>query len=145
MKRKKRRPLKEDTDSSPEMKPAEMILKVASKYILMGKTLEEKQNILNLACTAWNYSLLPKEEREESLHRYIEEVKLANPQIEKDECDDLQNIITLLIQDKIRLFPYVHNKMRNAKIVKKGGEEVVTVLSDAPSIPEKQTKEHGSP
>ena len=139
MKRKKRRSIKEDTDSSPEMKPAEMILKVASKYILMGNTLEEKQNILNLACTAWNYSLLPNEEREESLHRYIEEVKLANPQIEKDECADIRNIIELLIQDKIRLFPYVHNKMRNAKIVKKGGEEVVTVLSDAPSIPEKQT------
>lgn len=132
MKRKKRTPLEKDTDSSPEMKPAEMILKVASKYIFMGRTLEEKQNILNLACTAWNYSLLPNEERESSLHRYIEEVRLANPQIEKDECDDLQNIITVLIQDKIRLFPYVHYKMRNAKIVKKGGEEVVTVISDPP-------------
>jgi hypothetical protein len=50
------------------MKPAEMILKVASYYILMGRSLEEKQNILNLACTAWIYSLLPERKREESLH-----------------------------------------------------------------------------
>jgi len=111
------------------MKPAEMILKVASYYILMGRTLEEKQNILYLACTAWNYSLLPEREREESLHRYIEEVKLANPQIEENECADIRNIIEMLIQEKIRLFPYIYKKMSNAAIVKKDGEEIVTVLS----------------
>ncbi len=35
----------------------------------------------------------------------------------------------MLIQEKIRLFPYVYKKMSNAVIVKKDGEEVVTVLS----------------
>lgn len=120
---------KKGNDSFTGMKPAEMILKVASDYILMGRTLEEKQNILNLACTAWNYSLLPEREREESLHRYIEEVKLANLQIEENECVDIRNIIELLIQEKIRLFPYAYKKMWNAEIVNKNGEEVVTVLS----------------
>jgi hypothetical protein len=55
-------------------------------------------------------------------------VKLANPQIEENECADIRNIIEMLIQEKIRLFPYLQ-KMSNAAIVKKDGQEVVTVFS----------------
>jgi len=35
-----------------KMKPSEMIMQCASGFIAMGKSIEEKQNFLNAACTA---------------------------------------------------------------------------------------------
>lgn len=128
MKRKKV-PSQKKSTSLVSMKASEMILKFASDYILMGRTLEERQNGLNSACTAWNLSLLPDRKREAYLQRYISEVRLANPGIDEDECNGIRYNIELLIQEKIRLFPNVYKKMLNAEIVKKGGKEVVTVLS----------------
>ena len=129
MKKKKRIPLKKEHDSNTGMKASEMILKFASDYIMMGRTLEERQSGLNSACTAWNMSLLPVRERELFLQKYIKEVKLANPQIEEDECADIRHNIELLIQEKIKLFPHVHKKMLSVAITKENGKEVVTVIS----------------
>ena len=39
---------------SPKRKMSEMIAEMAAGFLGVGDTLEERQNRLNAACTAWN-------------------------------------------------------------------------------------------
>jgi len=129
MKRKKKVFSTKKGTSNPDMKASAMILEMASDYIMMGETQEERQNALNTACTAWNLSLLPEDARKQRLIRYIHEVKLANPGIEEDDLKGIQYNVDLLINEKIRLFPNAHKRMLNAEIVVVDGKATVTVLS----------------
>jgi hypothetical protein len=43
-----------------EQKVSQMILDVAGQFILMVESEEERQTHLDIACAAWNISILPK-------------------------------------------------------------------------------------
>ena len=43
-----------NTDPSPKRKMSEMISEIASTFIGIGKTAEDKQSRLTAACSAWN-------------------------------------------------------------------------------------------
>ena len=104
MKKKKRIPLKKEHDSNTGMKASEMILKFASDYIMMGRTLEERQSGFNSACTAWNMSLLPVRERELFLRKYIKEVKLQILRLKKMNALIFGIILSCLYKRKSNCF-----------------------------------------
>lgn len=76
---------------------------MASDYISMGDTTEDCQSYLNSACTAWNIAILPEHQREEALHRFVEEYKQLNPGIDDEE--NLIHDMRILIKKKLELFP----------------------------------------
>ncbi len=106
-----------------------MILKIASGFIAMGETIEKKQGNLNAACTAWNLSLLPENKRKEGIQKYLEEIRRANPGIDKDDCDAIRHNLELLIKEKIKLFPDVNRQMLGAEIRIINGKDEIMVLS----------------
>lgn len=95
-------------------KISQMITQMASDYISMGETTEECQSYLNSACTAWNIAVLPEHQREDALHRFIEEYKRLNPSID-DKGNVLHNM-RILIKKKLEMFPAVKTVIVNAHL-----------------------------
>ncbi len=105
MGKKKNKKLRAQKDNSSKIKMSELIINYAFDYLNLGGTLEEKQNHLNAACSAWNIALLKKEERQKALDNFIEHYKAINP--DADDTDDARHDMELLIKEKIRLYPDV--------------------------------------
>ncbi len=97
-----------------EQKVSQMILDVAGQFILMVESEEERQTHLDIACAAWNLSILPKNKRDKEYKKYFKKMKklLKDPQlIEYFEID-----LNGLIDAKIDLFPHENKEIISAKI-----------------------------
>ena len=119
--------------SSPSTdKASEMILNVAVGLIAMGDTLEEKQNYLNTACTAWNLSLLPENKRDEAIDNCIQEFRKYNVNVNDEECEDLKENYRIIINHKIRAYPNSKKHMAGANVEFVNGEYKINVMSFDP-------------
>ena len=80
-----------------------MILDVAAQFIELGSSEEERQTHLDIACKAWNISILPKSERNKEYSKYVNETrsKINDRQIMKYFKEDLEG----LIKAKLELYP----------------------------------------
>jgi len=105
-----------------------MILKVAAGYIDMGETIEERENYLRSACTAWNIACLPPLKREREIKRYIDQYRKIN-QADEIDCKNLEEDVRLLIKQKDRLYPGIKVQIVNSKIAHINGRHFVTVVS----------------
>ena len=101
-------------NTSPKIRMSELIVEYASDYINMGKNTDERQSLLNSACSAWNVAVLPEHLRQEALRHNIEEYKRLNPGI--DDADNFIHDMQLLIQKKLQMFPKVNKVIVNAFI-----------------------------
>ncbi|MCF6202954.1 MAG: hypothetical protein L3J59_04670 [Methylococcaceae bacterium] len=90
-------------NSNSEKKVSQMILDVAGQFILMVESEEERQTHLDIACAAWNISILPKDKRDKEYKKYFKKMKrlLNDSQLIKYFEEDLNG----LIDAKIDLFP----------------------------------------
>lgn len=101
-------------NTSPKIRMSELIAEYASDYINMGENTEERQSLLNSACSAWNVAVLPEHLRQEALRHNIEEYKRLNPG--SDDADNLIHDMQLLIQKKLQMFPKVNKVIVDAFI-----------------------------
>lgn len=112
-----------------KIKISEMVLKFAGDYISMGETIEEKQNFLNSACSAWNISLLssPRKKSKE-IRKYIKEYKKHNLDIDDQDCRDMKENLEKLISEKEKLFPNESTRIFRADVKLINGKEHYNVL-----------------
>lgn len=101
-------------NTSPKIRMSELIVEYASAYINMGENTDERQSLLNSACSAWNVAVLPDHLRQEALRHNIEEYKRLNPGI--DDADNFIHDMQLLIQKKLQMFPKVNKVIVDAFI-----------------------------
>ena len=99
---------------SSEQKVSQMILDVAAQFIEMVDSEEERQTHLDIACAAWNISILPKDKKEKERKKYLNKAKkrLKNAQLIKYFEEDLDG----LIKAKEDLFPNEQKPIVSAKI-----------------------------
>jgi len=97
-----------------ERKVSQMILDVAGQFIEMVESEEERQTHLDIACAAWNISILPKNKRAKEYEKYFKKMKrlLNDPEIIEYFEMDLNG----LIDAKIDLFPNENEAIVSAKI-----------------------------
>ena len=100
------------------MKISQMIIDFASDFIDLGKTIEKKQNHLNVACTAWNIALLPTYQRQAALNDFLTQYKALNPH--ESDVGHVKHDMELLIQQKMELFPHVKTPITQATIQDSG-------------------------
>lgn len=110
-------------------KVSEMLMDVARDYIAMGDDLEEKQQLLNGAASAWNIACLKQKERERSIKKYIRKYKKMNPHQTKQDYPDAEEDLKLLIKEKDRLYPDVKVQVAHAEVKEIGEKLHVTVMS----------------
>jgi len=101
-------------NSNNEQKVSQMILDVAGQFIQMVESEQERQTHLDIACAAWNISILPKNKRDREYKKYFNKMKrlLNDPQLIKYFEEDLNG----LIDAKIDLFPNENRQIVSALI-----------------------------
>ena len=110
-------------------KVSEMIWQFAGEFIRSGKTLEEKQNRLNAACSAWNMACIPPEMRNRSLNQYIESYRSYNTDVSDEQISGVRSNMEWLIQNKLCLFPTVQKKIIDAQVTQVEGKDRINVVS----------------
>jgi hypothetical protein len=111
------------------MKISEMIISLASDFIELGKSIDEKQDHLNAVCVAWNISILPKSDRKKALRDFLATYKKNNPEEDGDNIANIEHDMELLIKEKIRMFPNVITSIDHAKITENANEYRIVVAS----------------
>ena len=106
-----------------------MIWEFAGEFISLGSTLEDKQNRLNAACSAWNMACNLPEVLNKSLAQYIESYKSYNPNESDEEIAAIRSDMEKLIQNKLRLFPDVHKQIVSVQITQEAEEDRIDVAS----------------
>ena len=83
-----------------------MILDVAAKFIELGSSEEERQMHLDIACNAWNISILPKSKRNKEYNNYLSAMRsiINDKEVMKHFKEDLDG----LIMAKLELYPNVN-------------------------------------
>jgi hypothetical protein len=113
------------------MKISQMIIDLASDYIERGATLEEKQNYLNVACVAWNISILPESVRKPALTAFLTNYKKNNPDDDEENIKNIERDLELLIREKIRMFSYAVTPIEHATIREDDNEYRIIIASSA--------------
>ena len=114
---------------TPKIKISEMLLKVAGSFIHMGENIEQKQERLNCAASAWNIACLKQENRDSAIKKYVDEYKGLNPTFTENDFKNEESDLQLLIKQKIKLYPDFRKQILNAVIREIDGETHVTVAS----------------
>ena len=120
-------------DLSRQKKPVRgkisaMILKVAEGFFDMGETLEERKNLLQLACSAWNIACFESPKRYEYIERYIDKFREVNNPPE-EVCRDLREDMLKLMEQEDKLYPKSNVQILHSDISVVEGKEHVVVLS----------------
>ena len=114
---------------TPKIKISEMLLKVAGSFIHMGENIEQKQEQLNCAASAWNIACLKQENRDSAIKKYMDEYKRLNPTFSENDFKDAEENLHLLIKQKNKLYPDFHKQIISAEIREIDGKTHVTVAS----------------
>ena len=106
-----------------------MVLDFASDYISLGEDIEEKQQLLNSAVSAWNIACLDEKARKRSIKKYMAEYRKLNPTQSKRDFRDVEEDLRLLIQQKEKLYPDVRIQIVGADIQEINGKNYATVAT----------------
>ncbi len=101
----------------------------AGDYVAMGENIEEKQEYLNGAVSAWNIACLDEEGRKRAIKKYMKKYRKLNPTHSKQDLRDVEEDLRLLIKQKENLYPEVRVQIVNAHIQEIDGKDHVTVMS----------------
>jgi hypothetical protein len=97
-----------------EKKVSQMILDVASQFIELGSSEEERQTHLDIACKAWNLSILPKSKRQKECNKYIKQISAM--MMDKEALKWFKADLDGLIKAKLDLYPNEKKPIISAKL-----------------------------
>ena len=115
--------------STSKFKVSEMLMDVARDYIALGEDIEDKQQLLNGAASAWNIACLGKEKRVQAIKKYMRGYRKMNPHQTKQDYRDSEEDLKLLIKEKDRLYPGVKVQVAHVEVKEIGEKLHVTVMS----------------
>lgn len=106
-----------------------MLVEYATDYINIGKDINHRQNLLNIACTAWNISILPENSQKEAIEDYIENHIKLNQHFTDENIQGLKKDLELLVEQKLSMFPSVKKVIMGASIIEDEGKETILAAS----------------
>lgn len=128
MKNWKRRDRQQMSQSSARPKISQSLLEFAGDFIRIGNTLEDRQNRLTAACSAWNMACNTAELWKKHLDDYVRGYGKFNPDAHAKHLADVRKDMEKLIETKLKMFPNDLRQVVEAKIVSvDGGERVEAV------------------
>ena len=110
-------------------KISEVVWEFAGDFIRMGDTLDERQSLLNAACSAWNIACNPPEVRQRNLDKYMKEYRRHNRGADKEEIEGVRSNMEKLIAAKLKLFPTDRRQIVGAQMIESEGQERIEVVS----------------
>jgi hypothetical protein len=116
-------------DAPQKRKMSEIIWKFAGDFIRMGDTLEEKQSLLNAACSAWSIACNSPDLRKKNLDDYMREYRRFNPGADEEELAGVRSNMEKLIETKLKMFPTDLRQIVGARIFPPGGKDRIETMS----------------
>ena len=104
-------------------KASEMLIDIAGGFITDSVELKEVEIHLEITVIAWNIAILPKEKRKSKLNRYIRKQAIYAPS--KKDLEELKTEMKRLINNKVKKYPMVKNKIEKAEAIDKNNEFVI--------------------
>ena len=120
---------RKDSNKSTKRKMSEMILEMGAGFVGVGDTLEERQNRLNAACSAWNMACGSPEDRGRRLEQYAEGYLRSNPATPRSDLANILKDMETLIERKLAKFPDDHRQIVDARVVPVGADFRIEVAS----------------
>jgi len=114
---------------SQKKKISEMISDFAGDYISLGDDIQEMQQYLHAAVSAWNTACLNKRDRVRLIKSYMQNYRKMNPDQNKKVYKGVEDDLRLLIRQKIKLYPDVDVQVLDAQIEKVDGKMHIQVAS----------------
>jgi len=109
---------------------SERVWAFAGDYIRLGDTPEDRQSLLNAACSVWNMALTPEHRREEAIREYLDRLCEYNPEMPTTELTEVREDIEKLLAERLRLFPEDERRIINAWLTPaEDGRDRVEILS----------------
>ena len=129
MSRKKQKRQPAGSQVQGKVKISQRVWEYAGDFIRMGKTLEDRQSLLNAACSAWNLACNHPEQRSAHLDHYMVEYRRCNAHADAAEMAGVRSNMEKLIEKKLEMFPTDLRQIVGAEIVKVGDQERINVAS----------------
>lgn len=121
----------------PKRKMSEMISEMAAGFLAVGDTIDERQNRLTAACSAWNMACVPPEVRQEMLDKYAEGYMGFNRATSPADLANIMKDMQSLIQRKLEMFPDDNRRIVGARAIMVGDNFRIEVESASyPVAPE---------
>ena len=109
-------------------KISDMIWEFAGDFIRMADTVEERQSLLNAACSAWNMACNPAA-LGKALDQYMREYQRFNSNADQTELAGVRSNMEKLTQKKLEMFPGDHRQIVGAQLVRVGDKDRIEVMS----------------
>lgn len=109
-------------------KMSDMIWEFAGDFIRMAETVEERQSLLNAACSAWNMACNPAA-LGKALDRYMREYQRFNSNADRAELAGVRGNMEKLIQKKLEMFPGDLRQIVGAELMRVGDKDRIEVMS----------------
>ena len=106
-----------------------MISEMAAGFLWVGDTIDERQNRLNAACSAWNMACHSPEARQRLLEQCRDDYLRSNPAVSPTDLANIMKDIESLVERKLKMFPDEKGLIVGAQVVKVGGKYRIEVAS----------------
>ena len=116
-------------DASHQRKMSEIIWEFAADFVGMGDSAEEKQSLLNAACSAWSIACNPPEMRGRHLDHYLREYWRFNPGADEEELAFVRGNMEKLIDRKLEKYPTDLRQIVGARFVHSGDKDRIEIIS----------------
>jgi hypothetical protein len=116
-------------DTPHKRKMSEIIWDFAGDFIRMGDTPEEKESLLNAACSSWSIACNLPEFRKKNLDHYMREYRRLNPSADEEELAGVRSNMEKLIQKKLEMFPNDLRQIVGARILKSDDKDRIEIMS----------------
>jgi hypothetical protein len=116
-------------DTPRKRKMSEIIWEFAGDFISMSDTAEDKQSLLNAACSAWSIACNLPKFRKKNLDHYMREYRRFNPHADEEELAGVRSNMEKLIQKKLDMFPEDLRQIVGARIFKSGDKDRIEIVS----------------
>jgi hypothetical protein len=114
---------------SAKRKMSEMISEMAEGFLWVGDTIGERQNRLNVACSAWNMACESPQVRKRQLAHYEEQYLRCNPATLPTDLANIIKDLEVLIDRKLKMFPDDLRQVVSARVVMVGKTHRIEVAS----------------
>ena len=116
-------------DTPPRRKISEIIWEFAGDVIRAGDSPEERQSILNAACSAWSIACNPQEMRKLHLDHYLREYRRFNLSADEEQLAFVRSNMEKLIERKLEKYPTDLRQIVGARIFTSGDKDRIEIMS----------------
>ena len=116
-------------------KLSERLLAFAGDFINSAEDFEDKQDLVNAACSAWNMACESPSRRERHLDYYMKQYCKYNPDATREHISNVRHDMEKLMAQKLHLFPNDQRQIVSARVTRLNRDQDYIEVASTPGRP----------